>query len=85
MVHWRMNYTRVEDMLIETRFEMAKIEIRLYNPELLPQGDKSPMLSSLPQVSDLLTPGPTSSPSRGLSARPTDQNEHIHAETRPIS
>jgi hypothetical protein len=73
-------YTRIEDILDETEFEMAKIEIRLYGPEQPPQGDKSANLSSLPQGGDLLSPYPASSSFLALSTGPPDGYEPIHAE-----
>jgi hypothetical protein len=73
-------YTRIEDILDETEFEMAKIETRLYGPELLPKEDEATNVSPLPQISDFLTPGPASNSFLGLSTGAPDQYEPIHAE-----
>jgi hypothetical protein len=74
-------YTRIEDLLDETEFEIAKIEIQLYGPEATPSPrHESPSLHFLPQGADLLDPGSESSSFLGLSAGHPDQYEPIHAE-----
>ena len=71
-------YTRTEDILDETEFEIAKIEIRLYGPELPPfQEDEATTLS---QANDFLSPSPASSLFMGLSTGALDHYEPIHAE-----
>jgi len=74
-------YTRIEDILDETEFEMARIEVRLYGPEPAPEpGHESDSLSFFPQAADLL--GTTSAPGSflGLSNKYPAQYEPIHAE-----
>jgi hypothetical protein len=74
-------YTLIEDILDETEFEIARIEIRLYGPETAPPpGHESESISFLPQVTDLLAPASASSPFLGLSTDHPDQYEPIHAE-----
>lgn len=74
-------YTRIEDILDETEFEMAKIEIRLYGLEIVPPpGRESASISSLPQVAELLAPGSESGLFLGLSTGHPEQYEPIHAE-----
>lgn len=72
-------YTRMEDILDQTEFEMAKIEIRLYGPELPPNEDESANISSLSQSSNFLSPGPASSSFLGLSTDTPGRYEPIHA------
>ncbi|PMD67717.1 uncharacterized protein K444DRAFT_658678 [Hyaloscypha bicolor E] len=74
-------YTRIEDILDETEFEMAKIEIRLYGQETVPPPrHESATLSPLPQVADLLASVSASSSFLGLSTGHLDQYKPIHAE-----
>jgi len=74
-------YTRIEDILDETEFEMARIEIRLYGPEPAPpQGSEFDSLSFFPQVADMLAPASASGSLLGLSIERPAQYEPIHAE-----
>jgi len=74
-------YTRIEDLLDETEFEIAKIEIQLYGLETTPPPEhESASETSLPQGTDLFQPGSELGSFLGLSAGHPDQYEPIHAE-----
>jgi hypothetical protein len=74
-------YTRIEDLLDETEFEIAKIESQLYGLETTPPPEhESASQTSLPQGANLFQPGSELDSFLGLSADHPDQYEPIHAE-----
>lgn len=74
-------YTRIEDLLDETEFEIAKIEIQLYGLETTPPPeDELASQTSLAQGADFLQTGSELDSFLGLSAGHPDQYEPIHAE-----
>ncbi|KAN0102591.1 hypothetical protein V8E51_010904 [Hyaloscypha variabilis] len=72
------DYSRLEDILDQMEFEMAKIEARLYGPESPQEFENANIISPFQEPSDSLLLG--SNPLLGLSTDVHEQYQPIHRE-----
>ncbi|KAE9367991.1 hypothetical protein N431DRAFT_471370 [Stipitochalara longipes BDJ] len=72
------DYSRLEDILDQTEFEMAKIEARLYGPESPQEFENANIISPLEEYSDSLLLGLNSL--LGLSTEVHENYQPIHRE-----